>query len=77
MRDNNLYIGITSNLKQRFYQHDSGNVPSTKFRRPIKLIFYEGYILKSDAMRRERYFKSAKGKSTIRAMLKDYLSVKV
>jgi len=47
-------------------------VPATKFRRPVELIFFEAYMTKSDALRRERYFKTAKGKAALKIMLKDY-----
>jgi putative endonuclease len=51
-------------------------VPSTKNRRPLDLIFYEAYLDKYDALRREDYLKSSKGKITLRNMLKEYLSKK-
>jgi len=38
------------------------------------LIFYEAYLDKYDALRREKYLKSTKGKTTIRTMLRDYFS---
>ncbi|HHT9133971.1 MAG TPA: GIY-YIG nuclease family protein, partial [Candidatus Avalokitesvara rifleensis] len=60
-------------LKVRFKKHQSGEVASTKFRRPLDLIFYEAYKSKEDAKRRERYLKTAKGKSSLRIMLKDSL----
>jgi putative endonuclease len=73
-RDNFLYIGFTDNIKLRIIRHDKGFVSATRFRRPLKLIFYEAYLTKSDAIRREHYFKTTKGKATLRIMLKDYFS---
>mgnify|MGYP007002385171 FL=1 len=49
-------------------------VNATKNRLPVKLIFYEAYLNKYDAIRREDYFKTSKGKQTLRNMLKKYLS---
>ncbi len=69
-----LYTGFTEDIDQRMKRHNDGEVPSTKFRRPLKLIFYEAYLLKSDAIRREQYFKTTKGKVALRMMLKDYFS---
>ncbi|RLC37330.1 hypothetical protein DRH29_02480, partial [candidate division Kazan bacterium] len=66
------YVGSTSNLKRRFYEHNSGKSPSTQNRQPLKLIFYEAYQSKRDGERREMYLKTAKGKTTIKSMLKDY-----
>jgi putative endonuclease len=73
MADRKLYIGYTANLKNRFQQHQAGAVASTQSRRPFELIFYEGYKSMEDAKRRERYFKTSKGKSSLRLMLQDSL----
>jgi predicted GIY-YIG superfamily endonuclease len=54
-------------------EHSNGEVTSTKSRRPFELIFYEGYKGMGDAKRRERYFKTAKGKSSLKLMLRDSL----
>jgi len=69
-KDNKLYIGYSSNLKQRVKEHLSGNVFATKGRLPIKLIFYEAFISKEDALRREKYFKTDPGKKSLNLMLK-------
>lgn len=38
-----------------------------------KLIFYEAFQSSKDAIRRERYLKSTKGKTTLRLMLRESL----
>ncbi|MFC1598392.1 GIY-YIG nuclease family protein [Patescibacteria group bacterium] len=73
LRDRNFYIGFTTDLNERITRHHNGDVSSTKNRRPVELIFYEAYLEKLDALRRERYFKTTKGKATIRVMLNKYL----
>ncbi|MBU1888044.1 MAG: GIY-YIG nuclease family protein [Candidatus Omnitrophica bacterium] len=75
-RDSLLYIGYTTDLKNRIYHHNEGLVLATKHRRPLKLIFYEAFISKDDAKRRENYLKTTKGKSTLKIMLKEYFSLK-
>ena len=67
-----IYVGSTSDLKARFKSHNDGENLSTKGYKPFKLIFYEAYLNKSDALRREEYFKTTKGKTTLRVMLKEY-----
>ncbi len=52
---------------------NNGEVTSTKSRRPLELMFYEGYKSMEDAKRRERYFKTAKGKSSLNMMLRNSL----
>ena len=73
LKDYKLYIGRTDDLKRRFVEHVNGKIISTKNRRPLKLIFYESFASKSDAIRREKYFKTSKGKSSLRMMLRESL----
>ncbi|OHA88721.1 MAG: hypothetical protein A2653_00270 [Candidatus Zambryskibacteria bacterium RIFCSPHIGHO2_01_FULL_43_25] len=72
--DKKLYIGYSANLKKRFQEHQDGRVRSTKPRRPFELIFYEAYKSRLDAKRREKYFKTDKGKTTIKTMLEKSLA---
>ena len=73
-KDSNFYIGFAENIKQRLNEHNAGKNTSTKLRRPFDLIYYEAHTSKTDALRRERYFKTAKGKTTLRQILRDALS---
>ena len=72
-KDGKFYVGFTENLKNRFTQHQNGECESTAPRRPFELIFYEAYRNKYDALRREKYFKTSKGKTALKTMLKEYL----
>jgi len=56
-RDGDLYLGSTADLRQRFSLHNRGLVPSTRNRRPFKLIYYEAYLSESDARYREHNLK--------------------
>ncbi|MBU2592476.1 MAG: GIY-YIG nuclease family protein [Patescibacteria group bacterium] len=69
---NFLYTGFTRSLRKRLQKHNSKEVLSTKFYDPFELIFYEAYRNKKDAKRREKYFKTTKGKTTLKSMLKEY-----
>lgn len=73
LKDNNFYTGTTSDLKRRFKEHNSGKNFSTAPRRPFKLIYYEAYLLKSDAEAREKYLKTSMGRRVIRKQLAIYL----
>lgn len=64
-KDNNFYIGCTSNLDKRLSEHNSGKVRSTKHRKSLTLIFEEGYPEKYQAFNKERYYKTAKGKKEL------------
>lgn len=70
-KDYDLYIDYSANLKERFEYHKKGWVESTRDRRPMRLIFYEAFISKEDARRREKYFKTDKGKKVLKLMLRN------
>jgi len=71
LKDKAFYIGFTNDINKRFKDHIYGKNPSTKSRRPFKLIYYEAHYSKQDVLRRERYFKTSKGRTTLRQMLRD------
>ncbi len=73
LKDNKFYIGYTNDLRRRIQEHNQRKNISTAKRLPVQLIFYEAYPTKADAERRERYFKTDKGKTTLRQMLRGYL----
>ncbi|NQU09767.1 GIY-YIG nuclease family protein [bacterium] len=77
LHDSHLYIGYTTNLKRRLTEHFDGRNTSTACRRPVRLIFCEYYLAKSDALRREAYFKTTAGKRALRLMLQDSLADQV
>jgi len=72
-KDHQFYIGSTNNLKRRLKEHEQGKNVSTAKRLPVELLYFEGHRSKEDALRREKYFKTTKGKVTLRQMLRDSL----
>lgn len=73
-KDNKLYTGYTYDLENRFKQHISGYVNSTKHRLPVQLIYYEACLNQEDAIHREKYLKSTYGKRYLRNRLKHYFN---
>lgn len=73
LKDNKFYIGFTTNLRKRVKNHNTNKVFSTKGRNPLRLIYYEAYLNKKDAIKREKYFKTDNGKRSLRLMLVNYL----
>ncbi len=71
-KDGKHYTGYTQDLKLRFEQHQKGLVESTKYRRPLKIIYYEACLDQEDAMRREKYLKSYQGRMYLAKRLKSY-----
>ncbi|PIQ75988.1 excinuclease ABC subunit C [Candidatus Peregrinibacteria bacterium CG10_big_fil_rev_8_21_14_0_10_49_24] len=72
-KDDGLYVGYTTNSKNRLKEHNKVSVISTKARRPLKLIFLESYINEGDAVRREKYLKTTVGRKMLKVMLKETL----
>ena len=50
LKDNQLYIGYTTDVFKRLKQHNNGESLSTKARRPFKLIYYEAHTSMKDAI---------------------------
>jgi putative endonuclease len=75
LKNNKFYVGFSENIEQRVKEHNSGKNISTKSRCPLKLVYYEAHTSIQDAKRRERYFKTSKGKTTLRQILKSALSI--
>jgi putative endonuclease len=48
-------------------------VSSTKERRPLELVYSESCLNQNDALRREKYLKTAYGKQYIKNRIKTYL----
>ena len=74
LKDGNLYVGYSGDLRRRVTEHENGAVPSTAYRRPLELVYYEACRSQADATRREKYLKSAWGKRYIKSRLANYLT---
>lgn len=68
--NNKIYKGSTEDLKIRLECHNKGKVKSTKAYRPWILIYYEAFLLKSDARREELFLKTGKGRERIKWLFK-------
>ncbi len=73
-KDGQFYVGLTRDLRARLQAHNHGQVPSTKRRAPLELVYWEGCLNEGDAAQREKYLKSAWGKRYIKNRLKQYLT---
>jgi len=71
-RDGDMYVGYTANLRERIALHNAGRVESTQGRRPLKLVYYEACLNQEDALKREKYLKTAYGKRYLKNRLRRY-----
>ena len=76
LKDERFYIGFSRNVEKRLDDHNAGRNTSTKPRRPFRIIYYEAHLNRTDAIRREKYLKTTKGKATLRQMLRETLKEK-
>lgn len=52
--DRSLYTGWTNDLKKRLAAHNAGTASRyTRARRPVALVYYEEFLTKEEAMKRE------------------------
>jgi predicted GIY-YIG superfamily endonuclease len=63
LSNNNIYVGFSNNLKQRFKAHNDGKVPATTSFLPVKLKSYIAVETKEKAIALEKYFKTGSGKA--------------
>jgi putative endonuclease len=64
-KDGSLYKGQTKDLSERLKQHNNSKTKSTKNKAPWVIIYYEKYNSLLQALKREKYFKSAAGRRWI------------
>ena len=57
LKDNELYVGSSNNLKRRIQEHQNGKSFSTRLRRPFEPIYYEAYKNEKDSREREQALK--------------------
>lgn len=69
-----LYKGYSSDIKERLKKHNAGSVKVTQFGRPWVLLYYEGFINKTDAIVEEIFLKTGKGRERINYLLHNTLN---
>ncbi|OIO31230.1 hypothetical protein AUJ77_00265 [Candidatus Nomurabacteria bacterium CG1_02_43_90] len=65
--DNSFYIGQTGDLEKRFQKHLAGTgAEHTKKHRPLKVIHYEEYSTREEAVKREKFLKTGFGRKWVK-----------
>ena len=67
--DGRLYIGQTSDIEKRLTEHNSGKTKSTKGYKPWKLVYFETFETRDEALLREKYFKTGSGREFLKDLL--------
>ncbi len=59
---NRFYKGSCQDLNKRLDQHNSGDTRSTRPFIPWGIVYFEEFKTRKEALKREKYFKSAAGR---------------
>lgn len=57
-KDGTTYIGSTEYLERRIEEHNKGKTKSIKHKLPVTLVYYEAYLTKTLALKRENKLKN-------------------
>ena len=67
------YVGSTSlEVGRRLDQHNIGSNKWTSANGPFDLVYYESYFCKTDALLREKFYKTGVGKKLKKVILENY-----
>ena len=72
--DEDLYIGFTSDLRERVKKHQAKNVKTTSKFEEVVLVYYEACLSKEDAQRRELQLKTGFGRGFLKRRIENYFA---
>ena len=76
-QDRSWYIGFTEDLRRRIWEHQNGTgCRTTSMKKDWKLIYYEAYQIKEDALGREKFLKGGAGRTYLKKQMKNYFQHK-
>jgi putative endonuclease len=64
-----LYKGSTENIEQRLKSHNAGLVNFTSKHLPWDMVLFEEFASRSEAMKREKWYKTGSGRDWIKTQL--------
>jgi len=64
-----FYKGHCEDLEIRLQQHNAGVTQSIKPYIPFKLVYFESFLTRTEAVEREKYFKSAAGRRYLKSRI--------
>jgi putative endonuclease len=67
--DGRLYKGQTRDINKRILEHNSGKTKSTKGYKPWKLVYFEKFETRDEAVLREKFFKTGSGRELLKVKL--------
>jgi putative endonuclease len=67
--DGKHYVGATQDLERRIALHNAGLYRYTKAHLPWRLVYSESCATRSEAMKRERYYKTGRGREDLKNLI--------
>ena len=70
MNDGKYYVWSTKNIKNRLDEHQKWESKSTKYKLPVKLLYYKKYLTIIEAIHMETKLKKLKSRKMIEEFMK-------
>jgi putative endonuclease len=71
LKNGNLYKGSTDNIEKRIVKHNAGKIKYSSKHLPWKIVLCEEFNSRSEAMKREKWYKTGVGREWIDKQLKN------
>ena len=71
-QDKSFYIGYSSNLEKRLREHNEGLSKYTKRKIPWKMVYFEVFETKSEAIKREVFLKKQKSVVFLKKLIEGF-----
>ena len=71
-RDKSFYIGQTKDLNRRLDYHNEGLSRFTSKLRPWKVVYFEEYQTRTEAIKRERFLKNQRNRNFYQSLINNW-----
>ena len=68
-KNDRMYVGSTEDVNRRLVRHNAGHSKSTRHGVPWKLVHFESFETRSEAIWKEKYYKTGKGREELKEIL--------
>ena len=73
LKNGKSYVGMTEkDPTVRLKEHNIGRTTWTRSNRPFKLVYFEKFVCKQDALLREKFLKSGVGNRLVRVIINEF-----
>ena len=71
-KDHSFYIGQTEDLQKRLSLHNEGKSRYTSRKMPWKIVYFESFETRKEALEREKFLKKQKNKSFYESLINNW-----